>query len=43
MLGADRELLIESGATAPDLSDPLSDDDLQNVRSLRGNGPGGQS
>jgi flagellar protein FliO/FliZ len=42
MLGADRELLIESGATSPDLTDAAPDEDSQNIRSLRGNGPGGQ-
>jgi len=43
MLGADRELLIEAGATAPDIPETLPGDDHQIVRSLRGNGPGGQS
>ena len=42
MLGADRELLIESGVTAPDLPDALPDGEPKNIRSLRGNGPGGQ-
>ena len=42
MLGADRELLIESGATSPDLADALADEAPQTFRSLRRNGPGGQ-
>jgi flagellar protein FliO/FliZ len=42
MLGADRELLVEAGATAPDDLESLPDEDLQNIRSLR-NGPGGQN
>jgi len=42
MLGADRELLIESGATSPDLTDAAPDEDSQNIRSSRGKGPGGQ-
>jgi flagellar protein FliO/FliZ len=39
MLGADRELLVESGATAPD---ETFGDDYQSIRSLRGTVPGGQ-
>jgi flagellar protein FliO/FliZ len=42
MLGADRELLVEAGATAPDDLESLPDEDLQNIRSLR-SGPGGQN
>jgi len=42
ILGADRELLIESGTTAPDLLGTLPDHEPQNIRSLRGTGPEGQ-
>ena len=42
ILGADRELLIESGTTAPDLLGTLPNHEPQNIRSLRGTGPEGQ-
>ena len=43
ILGADRELLIESGTTAPDLLGTLPNHEPQNIRSLRGTGPGSQN
>ena len=43
ILGADGELLIESGTTAPSLADELSDDEPEKIRSLRSRGLGGQN
>ena len=43
ILGADGELLIESGTTAPSFAGELPDDEPEKIRSLRDRGLGGQN